>query len=100
MPDVVQIKICQFCSIAFKIADKIVIEDRTEHRYHAKCWGDGKGKQRPLFVGIFQEKDSKLSTVSRDRVSRRLKKLKRQVSKINSANASTKKFHYGKNSFI
>jgi len=68
---------CAKCEKVFKIADKVAIEAGTENRFHFACLGN----RKPIFVGVHQEKDDKVSSVDRVRLASRLKKIKRQAKK-------------------
>ena len=69
---------CKKCEKPFKIADKVAIEDHTEHRYHFACMGS----RKPIFIGVHQEQGDKISSVDRQRLASRLKKIKRQAKKV------------------
>jgi hypothetical protein len=68
---------CKKCDKAFKIADKVAIEDFTEDRYHFACMGS----RKPVFIGVHREKDDEISSVDRARLASRLKKIRRQAKK-------------------
>lgn len=77
-PPVEPVRKCRKCDKNFKIADKVAIEDKTENRFHFACFGN----RKPIFVGVHLEKGDKTSSIDRQRIASRLKKIKRQAKKI------------------
>jgi transposase-like protein len=62
---------CLVCEKKFKVGDRVAAA--KEHRWHIKC----SKTMKPEFVGCYLEKEHKASSVDRDRVQRRLKKMRR-----------------------
>lgn len=76
---------CSSCKMSFKTADRVIIENQTNNKFHMKCYGDGKDRLGIRYVGVHKTKGTKFSSISLDRFKRRLKKLARDVKRIKKA---------------